>query len=396
MVEKDFDEIFQSKLSDLETPVDAEVWASIEKDINKTPRRNIFYYTISAAAVILLGLVLWSTADVQLGNQTQESAVQSAMVAESGVKLADKIDVLERVGEGSVAALAVNTPVVAVKKSAVAVDSETSKEVLAESAPESSSVPVEEQVAGDNGVKEETSDKNGVMHNVIGTSAVADARYERQEKGSRRGYSLGLYSNVASSNRGPGEAQYLGIMAAGGTIGSTAQTIDKISQAQYSLPLNLGIQAQINISKLLGIGIGVNYTMLSSKYEALIDKSYYNIKQQLHYIGVPVNLYFNIVNRPNLYIYANVGGAVEKGVRASYTFVDYNGVESKANTGIDGFQFSLNGGIGMEYKFIPSLGIYLEPNVVYFFNSDVPASIRTDQPAQVKAEIGFRFHINGK
>jgi hypothetical protein len=55
--------------------------------------------------------------------------------------------------------------------------------------------------------------------------------------------------------------------------------------------------------------------------------------------------------------------------------------------------FSLNAGLGVEYVFADLFGLYLEPNVVYYPNSKVKRSIRTDQPVQIRAEIGCRFHF---
>ena len=81
---------------------------------------------------------------------------------------------------------------------------------------------------------------------------------------------------------------------------------------------------------------------------------------------------------------------------AVYRLSSYDVVEHRESVNMKGFQYSANMGFGMEYKFIPEIGLYLEPNIVYYFNSDTPASIRTDQPLQIKAEVGFRFHLNSK
>ena len=106
-----------------------------------------------------------------------------------------------------------------------------------------------------------------------------------------------------------------------------------------------------------------------------------------------MNLYFTIFEKEKLRFYANAGGAIEKGVRASYKITSYDGTSRETKAKIDGFQYSANAGLGLEYRFSEPVGLYLEPNVVYFFDSNIPASIRTDQPLQIKAEIGFRFHL---
>lgn len=211
----------------------------------------------------------------------------------------------------------------------------------------------------------------------------------------RKEYSLSLFSNVVSRNNISVSRQYLSIMAVSGIShsGSDLQTMEIISEAKYSLPINIGLQAQVKVNRNFAVGLGLSYTWLRSKYDGLVNRKYYRIKQSLHYIGVPVNAYFTLVDKNNFYCYVNVGGAVEKGVRASYKLLSYDGTSRGTDAGIDGFQYSANAGFGLEYRFVEQFGLYLEPNIIYYFDSNVPASIRTDQPLQVKAEIGFRFHL---
>jgi RNA polymerase sigma-70 factor (ECF subfamily) len=56
-------------------------------------------------------------------------------------------------------------------------------------------------------------------------------------------------------------------------------------------------------------------------------------------------------------------------------------------------QFSTTLGIGLQYDFTPHLGIYLEPNLQYFFNdgSDIK-TYRSEHPLQITLPIGLRFH----
>lgn len=209
-----------------------------------------------------------------------------------------------------------------------------------------------------------------------------------------KSYTMALASNIISGSNVSVSSQYLNSMASASSAYANAnmQEMEIISEAKYSLPLNLGLQAQVKVNSYLSVGVGINYTLLQSKYDGLINKKFHNIKQSLHYIGIPVNVYFTLMDKKGFYFYANLGGVIEKGVRASYKVTSYDGFRN-THAGIDGFQYSANAGIGIEYRFIKEMGLYLEPNLVYYFNSDIPASIRTDQPLQVKAEIGFRFHF---
>ena len=177
-------------------------------------------------------------------------------------------------------------------------------------------------------------------------------------------------------------------------VGSNSQNdvVEQISDTKYSLPINVGIQAQLPLKGNLALGLGVSYSVISSRFDCLINKKKYSVKQSLHYIGIPVNIYGVVVERNRFSFYVNAGATVEKGLEAVYKLQSYTGNERFTDS-IDGVQFSVNAGLGVEYKLANPAGIYFEPNMVYFFNSDVPRSMRTDQPLQVKGELGLRFHF---
>ena len=168
--------------------------------------------------------------------------------------------------------------------------------------------------------------------------------------------------------------------------------VEKVSDVKYSLPISFGIQTQMNINDNVKVGIGINYTLLKSKYDCLINKKFHNIHQTIHYIGVPVNFYFNIANNNNFYVYANLGSSIEKGLRINYKYKSYDRTYHRGES-VPGLQYSVNAGIGIEYILSKNIGIYIEPNAAYYFKSDIPASIRTDQPLQIKAELGVRYHF---
>ena len=56
-------------------------------------------------------------------------------------------------------------------------------------------------------------------------------------------------------------------------------------------------------------------------------------------------------------------------------------------------QWSMSFGLGIQYDFIPHLGIYMEPSLQYFFDdgSDLK-SYRTEHPLSITLPLGLRFH----
>ena len=176
------------------------------------------------------------------------------------------------------------------------------------------------------------------------------------------------------------------------TIQKASVPQEVISNTKFLMPVSMGIQLQMPISKMFAVGVGVNYTLLFSQYDALSHQETRETEQTLHYIGVPLNLYVNIMQKDNIRLYATGGIALEKGLYAFYR-VSENGVGRTSGETIDGLQWSLTGGFGVEFAINNSKGLYFDPTVAYYFDNSQPLSIRTSQPLQFKFELGFRFHL---
>ncbi len=435
MTKKDFDKIFREKLEAHSEPVDSGVWAAIERDlasgaaggklafvpfvkraktaIRAINIRKVGYYTASVAAVLILAFILLipdnqpyihsddNPAISNLANQPNEKTIQSnEYMEDAGYAVKDvKTGYLAEAKEsGDVPSGQPNS----VDAADIAVSQKNADNIAMEQG-NADDTAVEQGNHGNAegvSVMEKEEQKPDDVKDLLaqndktnGASGFYVAEPEFVKKG--KDYSVSIFSNVMPRNNVAVSPQYLGTMAASGIIHSNSdmQSMEIISEAKHSLPLNLGLHAQVKVNSYLSVGVGVSYTLLSSKYEGLVNKKHYNIKQNLHYIGIPINAYFTFLNKKDLYLYANIGGAIEKGIRASYRLSSYDGSVRETKATMEGFQYSANAGIGLEYRFTEIVGLYLEPNVVYYFDSDIPASIRTDQPLQIKGELGFRFHI---
>ena len=162
--------------------------------------------------------------------------------------------------------------------------------------------------------------------------------------------------------------------------------------AHFSTPISAGINVQKEFNKWLSVGASLTYTLLRGEYQVhTADKSYV-VNQNTHYIGIPVSIYFNAVNTPHLTVYAVGGGAVDRAVADEY-ICQLNDVATRQYVPVQGLQWSVYGGLGIEYKWSELMGIYLEPTVSHYFDNNQPKSIRTIQPTQFKVELGIRFRI---
>ena len=172
--------------------------------------------------------------------------------------------------------------------------------------------------------------------------------------------------------------------------------ITESGSSQYSLPLSFGIGVKIDLTDRWSVGTGVNYTMLSRQFKgdylnvkdgSILEYTQSDIRNRQHYIGIPVNAYFNIISTDRIYFYTYAGGTVEKCVGNEYHILETSSLYKEK---VQGVQLSANLGIGVEFMLGKHVGLYLDPSARYYFHCHQPKSIRTAKPLMFGAEIGLR------
>ena len=393
MADNDIYKNLKDRFADYNEPVDDSCWESLVKSLDALQmkqRRKILFYrfsAVAAAAVLLVGLFVKGPEN---GNTVLPDMPERIAVA----------------GDSLIRTLPVETE----RDSVVPVSVQIAKSggLLAENSGyisdsgKRTETEFMETFSGTEVAKDEYSaEEADATDTGASGESVAETSAARQ-RGKSRIASFSINSGLGATASSSAASAYGISQSAPVPPGSVlpaprpsdnADAIEQISDVKYSIPLNVGVQAQLKLTGRLALGVGLNYSMLRSSYEGLLNKRYYDVDQTLHYIGVPVNLYISLIDSKNFYLYANAGGSIEKGVRASYKLTSYDGDVKRFKDDVEGVQYSINGGFGLEYKFANKFGLYLEPGVVYYFDSDVEASIRTAQPLQIEAEIGLRFHL---
>ena len=169
-----------------------------------------------------------------------------------------------------------------------------------------------------------------------------------------------------------------------------ASAVEPVSGSpKFFSPLSLGLQLTLPLTDRFSVSSGLTYTYLVSQYDMLVDKVRYDgAYNQLHYLGIPVSLSCHFVQTPSFGFYASAGGAVEKCIAQRYVFAS-NTLREK----VGGLQWSARAGLGVEYWFVPRMGLYFDPSLVYYFDNSQPLSIRTQQPLQARFEVGLRFKL---
>lgn len=172
---------------------------------------------------------------------------------------------------------------------------------------------------------------------------------------------------------------------------------ETVRDIDHHLPVRFGLAFAMPLTERLSIGSGLTYTHLTSDTFEGSTHSYVDGRQTLHYIGVPINLSYNVLTIGQLGVYASGGAMVEKAVhgRIRQSFI-LNGTEYSTTTAHAPlpWQFSLNLGVGLQYRISPTLGIYTEPGLSYYLPDN--SSLRTiysDKPLNFSLNLGLRFTL---
>lgn len=158
-------------------------------------------------------------------------------------------------------------------------------------------------------------------------------------------------------------------------------------KAHHAQPVKVGMSVGYALSDRWTIRTGLTYSYLSSDFttEGELTQT-----QRLHYVGMPVSASYTLLRSQKAEVYATAGGEVEKLVKGTVSSV--NRKNEKVNEKRP--QFSMTGAIGGAYHFTPSLSVYAEPGVSYYFdNHSNVMNVYKDRPTSFSLNVGLRITI---
>lgn len=408
------EELFDKKIKELvqgfEEPADGALWSSIGSGLARIRRikfiKRISAYAASAAAVVV-GIWLF----VNPLDRDELGASPSDLAVAEKEFVAEEVDIVTVV---PVAQEHLADNLHSVKSSGVLSDVvKESSELLEESDEESvAAYEVEEQsqvqvVMGDVKSSESVLEAESVAQVDVQESEEVSSEelygyeeYLLEDDYSRKGGSFSLSAggnmstvdNESSMVFFPGPSFNVG----GGQGVVENHSITPTAPPNHYFPISAGLNLTYSfLNHKMAVGLGLNYSYLYSKYEALVDRRYdANVKQSVHYIGVPLNLYYNIVGNEYITFYASLGGMMERALKIDYDVTTLSGEKMDRYITPKGFQWSVNVGVGFEYRFVKFMGIYVDPRLTYYFQEkSQPFTVRSEQPLQFNLEFGFRFHL---
>lgn len=171
------------------------------------------------------------------------------------------------------------------------------------------------------------------------------------------------------------------------------------ARIRHRLPVTFGLSLYYNLGKRWGIGTGLNYTKLVSELHSGSDENYIKGDQTIHYVGIPVQVNYNVIQKGKFTGYVTGGALIEKPVSGSitttYVVNDEVKESSKESLNKKPVQFSVNTAVGVQLKVIDRLGIYAEPGIGYHFKDEkAPNTFYKEKPLHFNVKFGIRLLID--
>lgn len=164
----------------------------------------------------------------------------------------------------------------------------------------------------------------------------------------------------------------------------------------HHLPVTVSVTTDFPVGKNVSLETGLSYTYLFSRFRRN-DQLVYRGTLQQHYIGVPLNLRYQMWQNDSWSLYLLGGATVEKGIRSIYKQeIEQQGDvvhHTEVYNRIAGFQFSAQGGAGFSYRLQNNLHLFGEPRLLYYFKNNQPMSARTENPLIFGLNVGLRIQF---
>ena len=141
-------------------------------------------------------------------------------------------------------------------------------------------------------------------------------------------------------------------------------------------PIRFGVSLRYRINDRWSVESGLSYTRLSSDIITTVENKTTTTEQRLNYIGLSMNISYDLWKIRKFGLYISAGGMIEKSLDTS------------------SWQFSLNGTAGAEYNLTDFLSLYAEPGIGYYFkDGSITPSIYQDHPLNFNLSFGLRFNL---
>lgn len=409
----DFDLEFRSLLADAEEEVPSRVWDAVNGRLGQSARivalrwRRAVAGVAAAAAVIVMGVLIF-------GHSSEPELNPGSMVAAADPSITGSYAIEYKTGKETVPAIEEQLESSGERLARHYGQKNTACEAFtkedASLADDMASLPEDHSAPTGNTERVGTS-----AHERAGKEAGTAKAGEEKEKSMDEIWTDPFSGGQASTSR---KARGLD-WKLGGNISSNEATLSKQTKralpqaapsatgiynegkSTYFVPVSFGLGVRYHFTDRFSIGTGLEYTLLSrsftGRYIKVSGSGYEKdittqIQNNLHYAGIPLNVYYDIISSSRVSLYTYAGALAEKGIANVYSLSDRGSVIRHIEK-MNGLQWSVTAGLGVQYAITDRLGLYLDPRAEYYFDCGQPASVRTVQPLMFNFEVGLRLNL---
>lgn len=185
-------------------------------------------------------------------------------------------------------------------------------------------------------------------------------------------------------NSGIASPPLYGSDPSGFTPGLPYLTRPEAFSSQHVIPLSFGIDISVPLLPRLALTTGIDLSLYRSTFTETKTTGGMQFRQRAYYLGVPLRLDWTLWDEGRVSAWLGAGG------KADYLVYGKFGIlRVKDNT----VHCSAVGALGVQYRLHPNVGLFLQPEVSYYFKPANPAleTYRTEHPLTFNLGVGARF-----
>ena len=182
------------------------------------------------------------------------------------------------------------------------------------------------------------------------------------------------------------------------------ENVSAKSETNHNQPISFGVLTSFNVTPKLQIETGLIYTYLSSETTNKAQGFINSEKVQFHYLGVPVNLNYTLLSVNKLNIFVTAGAMIEKDINGKIKYNEEKNIASEMNSGYtnegsskinqENPQFSLAGGVGINYPIYNKTNLFAKIGGRYYINANNEyKTYYSDEKFGLDIQLGIKFNF---
>ena len=150
----------------------------------------------------------------------------------------------------------------------------------------------------------------------------------------------------------------------------------------HSIPVSFGIDVRVGLTSKIGLTSGIDL----SRYRSRFNLGQTSVTQNAYYLGIPLRLDWTMWQNGPVSVWLGGGGKVDRLV-----YGKFGSDRVKDNT----LNWSIVGNLGIQYDLTKNVGVFLAPEVSYYFKPENPViqTYRTENPLMFTVGAGLRFSL---